>query len=160
MVNYDTLWFNLYDIEGFNSIKKVDKMNGLNLDTIYINNSLNPFKAKRNNLGFGSRQYDIEMKDMYFYAYDEINDSYSKIKMEIPMFFVQKANLEDYEVTAYNENENNGLTTFLNNTLTQAEQNAITENYTNLVGEFIIRKEQTTRNEIINYIGEKNSYFV
>lgn len=160
MVDFDTLWFNLYDIEGFNSIKKVDEMNGLNLDTIYINNSLNPFKAKRNNLGFGSRQYDIEMKDMYFYAYDEINDSYSKIKMEIPMFFVQKANLGDYEVTAYNENENNGLTTFLNNTLTQAEQNAITENYTNLVGEFIIRKEQTTRNEIINYIGEKNSYFV
>ena len=80
--------------------------------------------------------------------------------MKSQCFFVQKANLGDYEETAYNENENNGLTTFLNNTLTQAEQNAITENYTNLVGKFIIRKEQTTRNEIINYIGEKNSYFV
>ena len=77
-IQYDTFWYNLYNMEGINSIKKVDEANGLNADTIYVNNSANLFVAKRSNFGLGSRNYDIEFKTMYFYQYDAVNDEYEK----------------------------------------------------------------------------------
>lgn len=45
--NYDTLWFNLYDVGNFVDNIKVDKkQNGMNADTIYINDSVNAIHSQ------------------------------------------------------------------------------------------------------------------
>lgn len=65
VINYDTLWFNLDDVEGINNIKVVEGNTADNKNnpyTIYINNSNTPFKVKNGSIIDPSRRYDIELR--------------------------------------------------------------------------------------------------
>ncbi|MDD4276239.1 MAG: hypothetical protein PHO33_04610 [Clostridia bacterium] len=161
-VQYDTMWFNLYNISGITSIRKEDVTNGVNLDTIYVNNSLNSFVAKKVG-GFSlktlSRRFDIEMKVMYFYTYDNETQNYTKNSIEIPMMFIQREYMSSFGLDAYTSNSNNGVTANLEITLTSDELLAINDNYTNLLDLYTTIKANIAYQDIINYIGTKNSYF-
>ena len=155
VINYDTLWFNLDDVEGINSIKVVEgsrEDNKNNPYTIYINNSYTPFKVKNGSIIDPSRRYDIELRRQYFYTYNEGTEEYEQIEVLIPMFFVQA----DYYDDVINDvaNENNDLAiSFTNNVLDNLEY--LETQYRTLIPVFIENKDKITVEMILEYIGEK-----
>lgn len=159
IVDFETIWFNLYDIDGIESVKKVDEQNSLNLDTIYVNNSVNPFQSKRNNFGFGSRQFDIEMREVYYFVFNEISGKYEKIKVEIPMFFVQQNNLDSYKRDAYSDNKNNGIQENLKNNVEEKWLEILLSEYDAQLPKFEELKESVNKQDVIDFIGTKNDYF-
>lgn len=46
-ISYDTLWINLRDVNGLTSVKVTDSVNGMNMNTVYVNGSENPFVPKK-----------------------------------------------------------------------------------------------------------------
>ena len=155
VINYDTLWFNLDDVEGINNIKVVEgsrEDNKNNPYTIYINNSYIPFKVKNGSIIDPSRRYDIELRRQYFYTYNEGTEEYEQIEVLIPMFFVQA----DYYDDVINDvaNENNDLAiSFTNNVLDNLEY--LETQYRTLIPVFIENKDKITVEMILEYIGEK-----
>lgn len=155
VINYDTLWFNLDDVEGINNIKVVEgsrEDNKNNPYTIYINNSYTPFKVKNGSIIDPSRRYDIELRRQYFYTYNEGTEEYEQIEVLIPMFFVQA----DYYDDVINDvaNENNDLAiSFTNNVLDNLEY--LETQYRTLIPVFIENKDKITVEMILEYIGEK-----
>ncbi len=155
-LEYDTLWFNLYDVTGLNTIKVEDAVNGTNSDTIYINGNSEAIHTKLIggiSLHSASRRFDIEMKDVwYIVAKTESGETkYEKVKTQIPMLFVQK----DY-VNSFNadfEDKNSVAVTLT----TDTEQ--ITYNFTAKSDAYIkIKNEFVSYDTIIAYIGEKNEF--
>ena len=106
--NYNTYWFPISYLEGIVSIKKIDKMNVKNPDTIYINDSSDTIHTTLYG-GFSgkmlSRRYDIEFKTMYFFIYDEDTESYEEVSLEIPMLFVQEEHIGTFNNDFNSENE-------------------------------------------------------
>ncbi|MBQ2740816.1 MAG: hypothetical protein IJF39_04285 [Clostridia bacterium] len=108
MAIFDTLWYPLSYLEGVNTIKKVDEMNVMNPDKIYINGASDTIHTKTIG-GFTkkslSRRFDIEFKTMYFFEYDEAKEKYVSVEKEIPMLFIQEECLEDFEDDFNDKNE-------------------------------------------------------
>jgi hypothetical protein len=76
-IQYNTLWFDLNDIFGINSIKYVPK-NGDVPAKIYINGASKVWETmKVGGLSFktASRRFDIEFRTQYVYSYDEVNEA-------------------------------------------------------------------------------------
>ena len=155
-VRYDTLWFNLADIAGLTSVRRVEESNGSNADTVFINGSASAFVPRYNTiLGVKtSRQYDIEFKTVYVLVYDEANDSYETVKTEIPMLFVQRDNLDSYLADI---EELNGVT--LVNTQTAAEAGAVSVGFTVHLEVYETIKELVTPEQIVAYIGTRDAFF-
>lgn len=155
-VTFNTLWFNLSDIEGIESIKIIEKENyGLTEKPydVYINGSSDIFKAKNVggiNTKSQSRKYDIEMRTQYFYSYDEVNHKYVEHKVELPMMFIQEEQLETFSDDL---NSVNKITTVIS--LNDAFQTKIMEDYDALIPTFIEHKELITVDKILEYIGNK-----
>lgn len=156
-INYDTLWLNLYDLQGLTSIRVEKDQNAMNADTIYINGSAEAIKTKLVGISGGtkatSRRFDIEMKDVW-YIVAENNDgkiTYKKQKTAIPMLFVQREQLSTLSAD-FNEKNNVTLTV-------KSDTNAITQNFDLLSDSFIELKDALSYDSIIAYIGEKNSFF-
>lgn len=156
-INYDTLWLNLYDLQGLTSIRVEKDQNAMNADTIYINGSSEAIKTKLVGISGGSkatsRRFDIEMKDVW-YIVAENKDSeitYKKQKTAIPMLFVQREQLSTLSAD-FNEKNNVTLTV-------KSNTNAITQNFDLLSDSFIELKDAVSYDGIIAYIGEKNSFF-
>ncbi len=93
LTEFDTLWFNLADVSCFNNVKVTDEINRLNINTVYVNNSITPFMPKQ----FISRNFDIEMKDVFYIVSETIEGKtkYKKIAAKVPMLFVQLDNIDD-----------------------------------------------------------------
>lgn len=157
-INYDTLWFNLSDIEGIDNIKVIEGSsdeNKSNPHTVYINNSSEQFKVK--NVGgisaqMLSRRYDIEMRTQYFYYLNE-EDEYEAIEVQIPMLFVQEAQYEDLISDVEEEND---ITISLSTNITLNVEDLIS-NYDILVPIFNENKENVTAEAIEEFIGQKYS---
>ena len=151
---YNTLWYNLYSINGINTIKKVDKMNGTNADTIYINGSSDTIHTKL--VGgiskkLASRRFDIEFKTMYFYQYDQAKEEYVEVSMEIPMMFVQEENSNDFEEDFYDKNKSALTSSGITLTATVAEKQAVTFGYYTLLVEYDKLKDAVSHLDITNY---------
>ena len=114
-VIFNTYWFPLINLEGVYNIKKGDEQNVLNADTIYINNSDNTIKSALWGLDLSnpkksaSRIFDIEFKTMYFYNWDEQNEEYVAVELEIPMLFIQEEKINIFE-TQFNSKNSAYLT--------------------------------------------------
>ena len=151
---YNTLWYNLYNVSGITSIKKVDEMNGTNADTIYINGSTDTIHTKLGGLTAGkkaaSRRFDIEFKTMYFYQYNQDTKEYEEVKMEIPMLFVQEEFLEDFSEDFYDKNES-ALSSEPTITLSESAQNAVNFGYYTLLIEYDKLKDEVTHQDITDY---------
>lgn len=98
-VTYNTLWFDLEDIDGITSIKYVPAQSNDEEDKIYVNGKSSVWSAKKYGASGGtkiaSRRFDIEFRTQYFYYYDPVNERFEKIEQKIPMLFVQEEVYDD-----------------------------------------------------------------
>lgn len=161
-IDYDTMWFNLNDISGINTIKVINQQNNLNMNTIYINNSQNVFVAKKVgglSLHSMSRRYDIEMKDVYYYVYDEVEDKYTQQSIQVPMMFVQAENMNTFSSDVFEENENNGITEPVSIELNSNDLDYVQTVYSILLNTYVGIKDLITFSDVENYIGQENLFF-
>ena len=161
-VKYETSWFNIYDVVGINTIKVIDEVNGKNADTIYINGSENPIKTK---LVGGlstkslSRRFDIEMKDMYVFVLNGETGKYDKVKIEIPMLFVQNDYISSFSADFYNTNKDYGAVDPTSITMASADSSYLFSKYNTLIDAYLVIKAEVSYQSIKDYIGNKNEYF-
>ncbi len=161
-VDYDTLWFNLYDVSGFETVKVADESNDMNADTVYVNGGTEPFATKAVGLAgllrAPSRRFDVEMKEVWYVVriVDGDDVSYETVKTSVPMVFAQKP---EYKTFGEDVRESNpGL--FATNPLLPADAvDAIGADYTALQELFLTIKESVTYADIEAFIGENDPFF-
>lgn len=145
---YDTMWYPLGNLTGINNIKVIATANGNNANSIYINNKDTLFVT--HNTLTGARQYDIELKTQYFYTFNATTDEYTKIELQIPMFFIWRAYEES---TGYTQvNSRNSIT--VTNTTTATDKNAIYYGYDVLLPIYDTIRENMTPQAVIDYIAQ------
>ncbi len=152
LFDYDTLWLPLSDVQGINSVKKLDETNKLNADTVFINGKSGPIETKIVGLTNPSRRYDIEFKEVWYFMRNE-EGKYVKEKYEIPMLFVQT---ENYDTLEDDFKEKNNVTIAVRNGEIHA---AIEEAYLQEASGYATLKEKVEVSELDTYIGSKNSFF-
>ena len=152
---YNTLWFNLNDISGINSIKYRAK-NGDVPAAFFINGIGNEWKTK-NVGGLGlkmlSRRFDIEFRTQYVYSYDATTGEYVEHAVQVPMLFVQE---ECYEDLIEDVESTNNVT--INVLVTDADLTKILDDYDTLIPIFVENKESITPDDIVAYIGNKYTF--
>ena len=151
---YNTYWFPLCNLNGVISIKKLDEANKTNPDTIWINGSSDTLHTKLYlgiSLKAGSRRFDIEFKDVYFFNYDEEKEKYVEVCMEIPMLFVQEEKLEDFESDFNKANEDALGDAEVTLNVAPAVTEAIAHGYNNLLPVYDEQRELITKEMIQNY---------
>lgn len=156
---YNTLWFNLDNVSGINSIKLIENTEiGLNKNPhlVYVNGSSQVLKSTDFggiNFKTASRRYDIELRTQYFYSYDQENDTYVSHAVKVPMLFVQEEKLADFNKDF--KDSNNLTATIDMNASDLAElQSAYVED----IPSFVEGKEKVTVEEILTFIGEKYTF--
>lgn len=147
IAEYDTYWFNLSNIYGFNTIRNDG-------DDFYLNGNL--FKSKKTTVIGGSRRYDIEMKKTYYYTYDAETQKYSKMEMEIPQLFIQEKYYGSFVSDVKGENSYLGTVT---NNVPQSTVTVLDYYYVDGLKAYDKIADAVTAEDIIAYIGEKNAWF-
>lgn len=156
---YNTLWFNLSDISGIDSVKAIEKEShkpNENAHDIYINDSNETFNPTYNKIKIivwkdTSRKYDIELRKRYFYSVDE-SGALVEHEVEIPMMFIQENNDKDTNFTDYPSDVKNanGITSEV--TLNDDYLEKILEDYDNLIDVFIENKDVIESSYITDYV--------
>lgn len=153
---YHTLWFNLNNITGINSVKAIPNGNvdvaAKNTHDIYINGRSSIFEPTYNYLIVKtSRKYDIEMRTQYRYGY--VGGELTNYKLEIPMMFIQ----DDHDgYTNYSEFEedvasNSKVDAFVN--LSETYLTKIRNDYDFYIPIFKENKDLVNSDTIENWIG-------
>lgn len=150
---YNTLWFNLWDISGINTVKVVDKtdanQSSRSTVDVYVNGSTKLFSPTYNSKFVKtSRKYDIELRSRFYYTYDSTEDKYVANEVEVPMMFIQEGdNFNSYsnDVKAAND-----LTSTV--TLNQNYLNKILADYDTYIDIFIQNKENMSSEKINTYL--------
>lgn len=161
-IKYETSWFNIWDVLNINTIKVLDEANGTNANTIYINDSSKDIETKlvldgsKKSL---SRRFDIEMKDMYLYAFNNDKQKYEIVKVSLPMLFVQNDYISSFETDFYEKNKSSGAINPTKINLSSADSTFMFEEYSDLIDEYLVIKEKITYQSILDYVGNKNEYF-
>lgn len=157
-VTYHTLWFNLCDISGIDSVKVTDHTkdndNDKNNNNIYINGSESLFKPTFNYQALvikTSRKYDIELRKSYRYGMK--NNKLSLFETNIPMMFIQDnhdgyKNYDDFSNDMKKDNDVASTVALSNTYLTK-----IRNDYETLIPAFQINKEIMNSEKIIEWIG-------
>ena len=157
---YHTLWFNLNNISGINSVKAVPNGNvdiaGKNTHDVYVNGSTNVFKPTYNKLvpivgPNTSRKYDIEMRTQY--RYGVASDVLTCYEIKIPMMFIQDDNDKDTNYSDFPSDikKDNGITASV--TLSNTYLTKIRNDYDTLIPLFKQNKELVNSEFIQNFIG-------
>ena len=162
-IEFDTYWFPIESVDGIRSVKAIAKegwdgaLSGAtsNPDNIYVNGSGVVFETE--NVGFTnpSRRYDIEMKTVYYYVYDAAQKEFEKIKCEIPMMFVQEDHFDTFSEDVAGANEGLSLTI----TVLSEDIGALDGYYKTLLPAYNEIAALVSPEDVITFIGEKNSYF-
>lgn len=159
---YDTLWYNLCDIGGINSIKyKVDEegnrvANLPNADTIYINdNSEKSIKSGTvteygGKFGDFSRPCDIEFKKVFAYTYNEELKEYESVVYEVPMMFIQERCLEKF-CEFYKKKNSDLITENVSLKVSDKAKSEINYGYHTLANEYREIKDAVTYQSILDY---------
>ncbi len=150
---YNTLWYNLSDISGITSIKKIDEANKTNPDTIYINGSSDTIHTKLVILPLkkgASRRFDIEFKTMYFYTYNSSTEEYEEVSCEIPMMFIQEENLDSFEEDFESENKNS-ISGNISLNVSTADKSAVNYGYYTLLIAYDKLIDAVSFEDISNY---------
>ena len=152
---YNTLWFNLSDISGIESVKAVEKDShkpNENPHYVYVNGSDGVFEPTYNKkVVKTSRKYDIELRKRYFYATDDSGKTV-EIEVEIPMMFIQEDNDKDTNFTDYPSDvaKANGITSEVR--LSSVYLRKILADYDELIDVFIANKELISNEYISAYV--------
>ena len=152
---YNTLWFNLSDIGGINTIK-YQPASGNTPDKVFINGSSAAWETRNVgglNVKSLSRRFDIEYRTQFVYSYDATNEKYVEHMIEVPMIFVQE---ENYDTFVSDVKATNNVTVNLN--VANADLNRIFADYDTLVPIFIENKDLITPEVIIAFIGDKITF--
>lgn len=155
---YNTLWYGLDHVSAIKQIRKVDKENGVNADTIYINGNAKAIKTKTvgsitdltKNAKALSRRFDIEFKTMYFYEYNAETEEYEQTTCEIPMIFIQEEQLLTFEKD-FAEANKHCLTENVSLIVLKQDGEAIKSGYYELLKKYDIIKEAVTQKAIIDF---------
>ena len=151
-INYDTLWFNLKDINGITSIKCVTDASD-NTTKLYVNGSSQAW-ASKNVGGIGltmlSRRFDIEFRTQYVYSYDASTETYTVHAVQVPMLFVQESYLESLAEDVKSTNKVN-----VSVAVSQSKIDKLMADYKKYIPIFVNNKETISVEAIIQYIGEK-----
>lgn len=148
---YDTLWYNLRDIAGINSVKKTDKQNGLNPDTIYINSSEDTIHTKIVSITDLSRRFDIEFKTVYAYTYNEQTAEYEQVVFEVPMLFIQEKYAADFAKDFEKANGKSVSDGSISISVSAEAKEAVNYGYKTLVESYKAIKDKVTYRSIIDY---------
>ncbi len=155
-ITFNTLWFNLNDISGINSIK-YKEAEGKNAAEVYINGSSSAWETKNMGVSFltkaASRRFDIEFRTQYVYSYDATEEKYIEHKISVPMIFVQEEVYDDFESDVKSANK---ITISVKVDENDIEQ--ILDDYDKLIPVFIENKDKVTEETIIAYIGDKITF--
>lgn len=156
---YNTLWFNLNNITGIDSIKAIENENNTgtysnkNPHDIYLNGSSSKFEPTYNKkLSVNtSRKYDVELRKQYFYGYND--GEFYEYETSIPMMFIQADNDIDTNFSDFSKDifSKSGITASVN--LASKYLNKIQSDYALLIDIFIANKDKVTGEAIENYIG-------
>ena len=153
-IKFNTLWFNIADIDGIDSIRYSEKTQSTDA-AFYINGSSEAFATVKvglleDPLRAYTRKFDIEFRTQYFYYYDTVNENYEEVAVQVPMFFIQEEDFDGIEATVGNAND---ITIEI---LTKnADISAIMEAYDDFLPIFIENKELVTVDNILIFIGNK-----
>ena len=158
LATYNTLWYNLWDFSGVNSIKKVDEQNGLNADKIYINGAEDTIHTKVVNVlptskKAYSRRFDIEFKTMYFYTYNQDKEEYEEVSVEIPMLFVQEEQAETLEED-FEDKNGDYLTGSVSLNVSSADKQAVNYGYYTLLVTYDAISENIDLDDIKSYCAQ------
>lgn len=150
--DYNTLWFNLDDISGINTIKADFNDKG-ELEAVYVNDNSTVFSPTHNKK-YGvntSRKYDIEFRTQYFYGLDD-SGNLKEYEVIVPMMFIQEDNDKDKNYSTYSADilADNGITSQV--TLNSTVLNKILADYDNLIDDFITNKQMMDSTVIKAYI--------
>lgn len=151
---YNTLWFNIWDIQGINSIKITDKSDSNNSGKsnvdVYINGSSTMLSPTYNSK-FGiktSRKYDIEYRIRYYYSYDFVNERYVANAVQIPMMFIQEGeNMSSFSSDMLKDNNLD-----VSVSLSPTYLNKILDDNDTLIDIFIKNKDTMSSESIIAYL--------
>ncbi len=157
---YNTLWFNLWDISGINSVKVTDKTDGNQSSRstvdVYLNGSSSLFVPTYNKKAFvkTSRKYDIEYRSRFYYTYDSENQKYVANEVKVPMMFIQEDNSIDSNFTDYPKNmlDDNGITSSV--ILNQNDLNKVLADYDSYIPIFKENKDSMSSDAIVNYLNQ------
>ena len=152
---YHTLWFNLNNITGINSVKAIANgstgggIGAGNPHDIYLNGNDSKFVPTKN--GIASRKYDVELRKQYFYSNED--EEIEEHETSIPMMFIQAdhdgyTNFTDFPSDIYKKS---GITASVN--LSTVYLNKIQSDYAELIDIFIEHKDSVTGDSIVSYIG-------
>ncbi len=151
---YNTLWFNLWDIAGINSVKVIDKTDdnksSKSTVNIYLNGKstlLSPTYNTKLTVKT-SRKYDIEYRTRYYYTYDEENDTYVSHAVDVPMMFIQEG--DNYDSFSSDILKDNGINASVS--LSTTYLNKILDDYDTLIDIFITNKNNMSSEAINNYL--------
>jgi len=151
---YNTLWFNLWDIQGISSVKVTDKTesNKSSKSTVdvYLNGSDNLLSPTYNSkLGVKtSRKYDIELRTRYYYTYDSETGTYTSNSVKVPMMFIQEG--DNYNSFTSDISKDNKVS--LSVSLKAIYLNKILADYDTLIDIFIANKDSMSSETIISYL--------
>lgn len=151
---YHTLWFNLWDIQGINSVKVTKKTDAnesvRSTADVYLNGSSTMLKPTYNEILIKktSRKYDVESRCRYYYTYDSENNKYVSHEVQVPMMFIQEGN--NYASFEEDILKDNGLE--LSVKLNKNYLDKILADYDTLIDAFAKNTEVVTSANIIEYL--------
>ncbi len=152
-VNFDTLWFNLKNVDGINSIKYVAATQD-NAAKLYVNGLSEEWKNKDVggfSLASFSRRFDIEFRTQYVTSYDPTTEKYTVHKIQVPMLFIQEDYYDSHadDINSVNKNVSAMVT------VSEKDRTQLISNYDEFVPAFVENKEIFTVELILAYIGDK-----
>ncbi|MCH5155578.1 MAG: InlB B-repeat-containing protein [Clostridiales bacterium] len=153
VATFNTLWFDLADISGINSIKAVPKEE--NEYTFYVNDLTKAWANKKMGLTFAakvaSRRFDIEFRSQYFYAKN--GDEVVEVEVQVPMLFIQE---EVYDDFVDDVKKTNSVDITVNVSATDLNRQKF--DYETLIDKFIENKGNISVEYIIDFIGDKKTF--
>ena len=156
-VTYNTLWFDLEDINGITSIKHIPAESLSEKDKIYVNGFSSVWETANYGISGGkkaaSRRFDIEFRTQYFYYYDSTNDSYEKIELKVPMLFVQE---EVFDDLSKDVKDKNGVDISVD--VSAANLTKLKNEYSSKADLIKENKDKYSVDVIIEYIGNKKIF--
>ena len=152
-VNFDTLWFNLKNVNGINSIKYVSATQN-NSAELYVNGLSVAWESKTVggfSLASFSRRFDIEFRTQYVTSYDPNTEEYTVHKIQVPMLFIQ----EDYYDSHADDIKSANKNVSAEVTVSDQDCKQLISSYDELVPLFVENSEIYTVELILAYIGDK-----
>ena len=148
-IEYNTLWFDLEDIDGIYSIKHTPKTDD-SKEMLFVNGSSDAWETKNVSVLDWSRRFDIEFRKQYYYYYDAEQEAYVSVAVDVPMLFVQE---EMYDDLINDVKKTNGID--ISVSINSNDFNKLLKDYDELLSVFADGENSVSPSDIAEIIGER-----